>query len=149
MKYICTLVVAIAIMAVGTVNAQTASKLNGQSYTYMMKNADGTGEEIIDQITFQVGKATSKELGKSGFTTGNVAERNAGASSNFDMTFTKPNGSKYIYTGVAEGVTFHGTIAVVDANGTTNSMLFRGMLTEEWNNLLIEKEAARKAREGK
>lgn len=148
MKYILTLFVAVAVMAVGTVNAQTASKLNGMSYTYMMKNADGTGEEIIDQIKFGTGTVSSKELGKAGFTTGSVAERNAGATSDFDLTFTKPNGDKYVYTGIAENVVFHGTIVVTDANGAQTNMLFRGMLTEEWNHMMKEREAARKAKEG-
>ena len=149
MKYIVTLFVAVAVMAVGTLNAQTASKLNGQSFTYMMKNADGTGEEIIDQITFGAGTVISKELGKSGFASGSVAERNAGTTSDFDLTFTKPGGDKYVYTGIAQGVEFHGTIVVTDANGAQSNMLFRGLLTEEWNNILKEKEAARKARESK
>ena len=148
MKYISTLIVAIAIMAVGTVNAQTASKLNGQSFTYLMKNADGTGEEIIDQVTFGKGTVTSGHLGKAGYATGKVAERNAGATSDFDLTFTKPNGTTYTYSGKAEGVTFYGTINVVDANGTTTPMIFRGMITEEWNHMAAEREAVNKARHG-
>ncbi len=142
MKYISTLVVAIAIMAVGTVNAQTASKLNGQSYTYVMKDISGAGPEIIDEITFGVGEASSKELGNSGYSKGKVVERNAGASSDFELTFTKANAT-YVYQGKAEGTTIDGTITVTDANGATTTMAFRGMLTEEWTNIRTEKEQMR------
>ena len=142
MKYISTLFVVIALLAVGTVNAQTASKLNGQSYTYVMKDINGNGPEIVDQITFGVGKATSKELGKTGFTTGKVVERNSGASSTFDITFTSASKGTYVYTGTAAGTTLDGTIAVTSPSGKS-TMAFRGMLTEEWDNMMKEKEAAR------
>ena len=144
MKYFSTLFVVIALMAVGTVNAQTASKLNGQSYTYMMKNIDGTGPEIMDQITFGVGDVTSAELGKSGFTKGKVMEQNSGASSTFEMIFSNSAKGTYHYKGTAAATTIDGTITVTDANGAATTMAFRGMLTEEWNNIQKEKEAARK-----
>jgi len=149
MKYIFTLIVAIAVVAVGTVNAQSASKLNSQSFTYMMKKADGTGPEIMDKITFGVGQVASEELSKSGFAKGSVSEKNAGASSNFELIFNKANGSKYLYKGIAEGTVFHGTITVTDANGTQSEMLFRGMLTEEWNHIQEQKAINRKKAEQK
>src|SRR4030095_6852504 len=142
MKYISTLIVVIALLAVGTVNAQTASKLNGQSYTYVMKDINGMGPEIVDQITFGVGQVTSKELGKTGFSTGKVSEKNSGASSTFELTFTSPTKGTYLYTGTAAGTTIDATIAVTTAQGTS-TMAFRGMLTEEWEHIQAEKEAAR------
>jgi hypothetical protein len=144
MKYISTLFVVIALFAVGTVKAQTASKLNGQSYTYVMKDINGTGPEIIDQITFGTGQATSKELGKTGFTTGKVMEKNAGAVSDFELVFKSPTAGTMVYKGKAEGATFDGTIAVTDANGVQSTMAFRGMLTEEWNNIRKQKEEYQK-----
>ncbi len=147
MKYISTLFIAIAILAVGTVKAQNASKLNSQSYTYMMKNADGTGPEIIDKMVFGVGEATSDELAKTGFTKATVKETNAGATSDFELTFKNATGSKYYYKGKAEGVEFHGTLSVTNANGTVSEMLFRGLLTEEWNHITEQKAIQRKQAE--
>lgn len=144
MKYISTLFVVIALLAVGTVNAQTASKLNGQSYTYVMKDINGEGPEIIDVIKFGVSDVTSQELGKSGFTKGKVIEKNSGASSTFEMIFKSNAKGSYVYKGTANGATIDGSITVTDANGTETTMAFRGMLTEEWNNIQKEKEAARK-----
>jgi hypothetical protein len=140
MKYISTLFVVIALIAVGTVNAQTGSELNGRNFTYMMKSADGTGPEIIDEMTFGTGQVTSKELGQKGFAAGNVSERVGGTGSEFDITFNKSNGGSYVYNGKAEGAFIHGTIKVTDANGTKSDMLFRGMLTEEWNTVQQQKQ---------
>jgi len=141
MKYISTLIVAIAIMAVGTVNAQTGSQLNGRSYTYMMKNADGSGPEIQDQITFTTGQAFSQELGKTGYNTGSVVERAENGTSNFELTFKKGKNETYKYAGKVEGSSFYGTITYVDASGKETAMLFRGMTTEEYLEIRKMKEA--------
>src|SRR5688572_248041 len=134
MKYISALFVAIALLAVGTVNAQNASKLNNQSYTYAMKEINGNGEEIVDQLIFSVGKVTSAQLGKSGFTEGKVIEKNSGAVSDFELNFKNASSETYVYKGRAEGATIDGTVTVTDANGKLTTMAFRGSLTEEWNN---------------
>jgi hypothetical protein len=143
MKYISTLFVVVALLTVSTVNAQTASKLNSQSYTYVMKDMSGLGPEIIDQMSFGVGEATSGELGKTGYSKGKVVEKNAGATSTFEITFNNAAKGTYVYKGTAAGVTIDGTIDVTDVNGVQTTMAFRGMLTEEWNNMIKEKEAAR------
>lgn len=144
MKYISTLFVVIALLAVGTVNAQTASKLNGQSYTYVMKNLDGSGPEIIDVVTFGAGDAASRELGNSGFSKGKVVEKNSGATSTFEMTFSSTAKGTYLFKGNAAGPNIDGTITVTDANGAQSTMAFRGMLTEEWDNIQKEKAGVRK-----
>lgn len=105
----------------------------------MMKKADGTGPEIIDKMTFGIGEASSEELAKSGFAKASVKENNAGALSDFELVFKKSDGSKYFYKGKAEGVEFHGTLTKTEANGAQTEMLFRGLLTEEWNHILEQK----------
>jgi hypothetical protein len=139
MKYISTLLVIVALFAVNSSNAQTASKLNGQSYTYVMKDINGVGPEIIDQFSFGVGKVTSSELGRTGFDSGKVIEKNSGASSDFELTFSNKTAGTRVYKGKAEGVTIDGTIDVTDSNGKKSVMAFRGMLTEEWNNIQNER----------
>ena len=134
MKYISTLFVSLALLAVGTVNAQNASKLNSQSYTYVMKEINGNGEEIIDHLNFAVGKVNSTELEKAGYAQGTVIEKNSGAVSDFQINFKNSSSETYVYKGKAEGATIDGTILITDANGKQTTMAFRGSLTEEWNN---------------
>ncbi len=149
MKSLSKLIVAIAIMAVGTVTAQTASKLNGQSYTYVMKDISGVGPEITDQFTFGVGQVSSAELGRSGFESAKVIEKNTGAASDFEVTFSNKTAGTRVYKGKAEGVTIDGTIDVTDSNGNKTTMAFRGMLTEEWNNIQDEKKGITRSAEEK
>jgi hypothetical protein len=143
MKYISTLFVAIALLAVGTVNAQSASKLNSQNYTYVMKDMNGAGPEIVDQLNFGVGKVTSQELARQGYAQGTVIEKNAGASSAFELNFINSTVGTYHFKGTAEGTTIVGTVTISNAKGTPVSELqFRGMLTEEWNHAVDRQKGA-------
>ena len=143
MKYVSAFLVVFALFTAGIAKAQSASKLNGQSYTYMMKNADGSGEEIIDVVTFQNNSMTSSHLGTRGYTSNTVVEKDAGTSTNFEVTMASKTEGTRVYRGQLQGDAIEGTITVTDKQGVQTTMLFRGMTTETWNTVQEQKRKAR------
>ncbi len=146
MKYFSALLVIFAVLATGVVNAQTASTLNGQSYTYVMKNINGTGDEIQDVMTFQNGTLNSQALGSRGYTSARVVEKAGASGSSFEVTLQSKTEGTRVYHGTVSGSTIEGTITVTDKQGVQQTLAFRGMTTEAWYGVQEEK---RKMREEK
>jgi hypothetical protein len=133
MKYISTLFVIVALFTVGKVNAQTtSSKLNGTSYTFVMKDVNG-GEEMFDQITFDNDKVTSQSFSKAGYSSNKFIEKNGVNTSNFEFTLSSPKDGTRLYRGKVEGNNIDGTIIITDKNGQQVTYAMRGMTTAEWN----------------
>jgi hypothetical protein len=133
MKYISTLFVMIALFSVGTVNAQSASKLNGTSYTFVMKDAVNGGEETFDQIVFENNQVSSQSFSKTGFTSGKFIEKNGVNTSNFEFTLTSPTEGTRLYRGKVEGNNIDGMIIITNKSGQQVTYALRGMNTAEWN----------------
>ena len=149
MKYFSLLLVLAALFTTGNASAQDASRLNGKSFTYIMKNADGTGEEIQDQIRFNNNTMISDRLynaAKPSF--GKVMEKNAGESSVFQVTMVGANGDTYKYNCNVNGKFMDGTIQKIDASGKMTEMVMRGMTSEEFQRIRKEKEDYQKANGG-
>jgi hypothetical protein len=143
MKFISTLFVLIALVSVGTVNAQSTTPLNGTTYTVVMKDAEKGGEEIIDHITFQNGQLVSEKFAAEGYTSGKYLEKAGASDSNFEVTLSSREQGSKVYHGKVTGTMIDGTVTVTNKDGVQTTMAFRGMTTEDWNNLQEQKRAAR------
>ncbi len=134
MKKISLLFALVALFAASTVSAQSASRLNGQAYWYMMKNADGTGEEIYDNIRFTNNVMTSDRAGV--VTNGKPAKvsekKISDQSTSFVTTIQSSNGEELRYDCTVEGNMMIGTVQVKKADGTITEMVLRGMTQEEY-----------------
>lgn len=135
MKYFSSLLVLIALFTVGTVKAQPASKLNGTSYTFVMKDAVNGGEETFDQITFSNNQVSSQTFSKAGYTSNRFIEKNAVNTSNFEFTLSSPSEGTRLYRGKVEGNNIDGTIIITNKSGAQVTYAFRGMVTAEWNRI--------------
>ncbi len=135
MKYISTLFVIVALFTVGTVKAQSASKLNGTSYTFVMKDATNGGEETFDQITFENNQVSSQNFSKTGYTSGKYIEKNGVNTSNFEFTLSSPTEGTRLYRGKVEGNTIDGMIIITNKSGQQVTYAMRGMTTTEWNRI--------------
>ena len=149
MKYFSALLVIFAVLATGVSNAQTATTLNGQSYTYVMKNINGSGDEIQDVMTFQNGTMTSSTLASKGYGAARVVEKPGASGSSFEVTLQSKDEGTRVYRGTTSGVTIEGTITVTDKQGVQTTMAFRGMTTETWNGVQEEKRKTREAQQKK
>ena len=149
MKYFSALLVIFAVLATGVTNAQTASTLNGQSYTYVMKNINGTGDEIQDVMTFQNGTMSSQTLASKGFANARVVEKPGSAGSSFEVTMQSKTEGTRVYRGTVNGQTVEGTITVTDKQGVQTTMAFRGMTTEAWYGVQEEKRKMREEQQKK
>jgi hypothetical protein len=147
MKYLIALLVIFAVLATGVANAQTASSLNGQSYTYVMKNINGSGDEVQDMITFQNGTMNSQTLGSRGYTSAKVAEKPGANGSSFEVTLASKSEGTRLYRGTVNGSTIEGTITVTDKQGVQTTMAFRGMTNEAWYGVQEEKRKMREEKE--
>ena len=141
MKYISTLFVLVALFTVGTVTAQSASKLNGTSYTFVMKDAVNGGEETFDQITFNNSMVSSQAFSKNGFTSSKIIEKAGVNTSNFEFTLSSPTEGSRLYRGKVEGNNIDGTIIITNKSGAQVTYAFRGMTTAEWNKTMEMKKA--------
>ncbi|MFN5323749.1 MAG: hypothetical protein ACK5C5_02415 [Bacteroidota bacterium] len=133
MKYFSILVVLSAFLITGNAQAQNASRLNGKAFWYMMKNVDGTGEEIHDNIRFSDNIMYSDLAGANARTKpAKVSERNNGESSSFVTTVTDANGNELRYECSVEGNSIMGNVSMKKADGTVSEMVLRGMTQEEF-----------------
>jgi hypothetical protein len=139
MKYFSALLVVFAVLASGIAQAQTAVALNGQSYTYVMKNINGTGDEIQDMITFQNNTMSSQVLGSRGYSSSRVIEKTGSTGTSFEVTMNSKSEGTQVFRGTASGATIEGTITVTDKQGVQSTMAFRGMTTEAWHGVQEEK----------
>ncbi|HMT29123.1 MAG TPA: hypothetical protein PKD91_07580 [Bacteroidia bacterium] len=144
MKYISSLFVLIALFTVGTVKAQPSSKLNGTSYTFVMKDAVNGGEELFDQITFTNNQVSSQTFSKAGYSSSKFIEKNGVNTSNFEFTLSSANEGTRLYRGKVEGTNIDGTIIITGKNGAQVTYAFRGMTTAEWNRTQEMKKANNK-----
>lgn len=144
MKYFSSLFILIALLTVGTVKAQPSSKLNGTSYTFVMKDAVNGGEETFDQITFTNNQVSSQSFSKTGYSSSKFIEKNGVNTSNFEFTLSNPSEGSRLYKGKVEGNTIDGTILITNKNGTQVTYAFRGMTTAEWQRTQEMKKANNK-----
>lgn len=135
MKYISTLFFMIALFTVGTVNAQSASKLNGTSYTFMMTDAVNGGVETVDQITFENNQVNSQLFSKTGYSSSKFIEKNGMTTSNFEFTLTSPTEGSRLYRGKIEGNSIDGMVIITNKSGQQVNYVLRGMTTAEWNRI--------------
>lgn len=143
MKYFSSLLVVVAILSAGILQAQTPSKLNGQTFTYVMKNINGIEDEIQDVITFENNNMKSDYFAQKGFQTARVLEKDGGNVTNFEVTLRSANEGTRFYKGKVHDGMFEGTIIVTDKDGNQSEFAFRGMTTEQWNGIQEQKRKAR------
>lgn len=134
MKKISLLLVLVVLIAAGSAFAQNTSRLNGKSYWYMMKNADGSGEEIHDNIRFTNNVMSSDRAGVvANGKPAKVSEKKiSDETTSFVTTIQSTNGEELRYDCTIEGNMMVGTVQVKKADGTTSEMLVRGMTQEEY-----------------
>ena len=134
MKKITLLFALVAFFAAGSVSAQNTSRLNGKSYWYMMKNADGTGEEIHDNIRFTDNVMSSDRAGVvANGKPAKVSEKKiSDESTSFVTSIQSVNGEELRYDCTVEGNMMVGTVQVKKADGTVTDMVLRGMSQEEY-----------------
>lgn len=134
MKKISLLFALLAMFAAGSASAQSASRLNGKAYWYMMKNADGTGEEIYDNIRFTGNVMSSDRAGVvANGKPAKVSEKKINdESTSFVTTIQSSNGEELRYECTVEGNMMVGTVQVKKADGTITDMVLRGMTQEEY-----------------
>jgi hypothetical protein len=136
MKHFSILVLMSLFLVSGTASAQNASRLNGKAYWYMMKNADGTGEEIQDNIRFTDNIMYSDRVGvTANGKPAKVSEKASGESSTFNVKVVASNGEELTYDCVVEGTVIHGTVKVKKADGTVVDKVLRGMTQEEYQRI--------------
>ncbi|MFZ9942078.1 MAG: hypothetical protein ACO3O0_00565 [Bacteroidia bacterium] len=134
MKHFSILIAFMAFLTAGSAFAQNASRLNGKTYWYMMKNADGTGEEIHDNIRFVNNTVYSDRAGiVANSKPAKVAEKKISEeSTSFITTVLATNGDELRYECTVEGNSVVGTVQVKKADGTVSEMVLRGMVQEEY-----------------
>jgi len=136
MKYLSALIVFTVIFFAGSAYAQSPAATGGKSYTYVMKNIDGSGVEIIDQITFNGNSVTSEKFSSTGFKAGKMTQKSAdNGASNFEVTLQSDTEGSVKMSGVLTDGTIDGTLISTDTNGAQTTMAIRGISTTEWNNL--------------
>jgi hypothetical protein len=140
MKYLAFLLFLAVASYTGTVTAQSASKLNGTSYTFVMKSMDGSGEEIIDNLTFSNGSANSEHLASLGYRLATINEKGAENATQFEMVFRNGKSETMVFSGNVSGGHIDGTITKTDASGNISNMAFRGMTSDKWEQRKKEKE---------
>lgn len=147
MKHFSILIALVAFLSAGSVFAQSASRLNGKTYWYMMKNVDGTGEEIHDNIRFVNNTAYSDRAGiVSNSKPSKVAEKKINDESTaFTTTVLATNGDEFRYDCTVEGNNVVGTVKVKKADGTVTEMVLRGMVQEEYLRIQKMKEDYQKS----
>jgi hypothetical protein len=148
MKYLSLLVVFTVLVFAGSANAQKTTSSGGKSYTYVMKNINGQGQEIIDQINFNGNTVISDRLASTGYKAGNMVQKTSGAGSNqFDVIFKNDSKGTMHYTGTLTEKSIEGTVIVTDASGNKTTMAIRGMPTDDFNIMQKEKSDYQKAQQ--
>ncbi|MFM7079872.1 MAG: hypothetical protein ACKOYC_08795 [Bacteroidota bacterium] len=145
MNYIRLGLLCVSLFIAGNVSAQSNSSLNGKKYWYMMKNADGTGEEIHDNIQFADNTVVSERLAS--YNTqrkSKISERLQGDVTVVETTILGEDGSQYMYQCNVQGNYIDGTIVKTNSDGTTVEMRMRGMVRDEFDRITKEKEDYRK-----
>ncbi len=138
MKYFAILLMFATLTLTGSAVAQSGSKLNGKTYTYVMKDVNG-GEEIIDKFTFNNNTITSERLTSQGYKSSKVSEKENGSGVQFETTFESSKGGTMKFSGTVEQDHIRGTIIATDASGKVTNMAFRGMTTQLWEKRKEEK----------
>jgi len=134
MKYFSILLMFATILVAGSVNAQSASRLNGGSYTYVIFDNPNGGEGTLDKITFNNNTASSEQFSAAkGFKSMSVTEQAEGESSTFEVVLQNDQGGTTKLNGTVSGVNFYGTIVTTNSQGATTNGVFRGMTSEEWD----------------
>lgn len=137
MKYLSILIVFSVMVFTGSAKAQSASKFNGKSYTYVMKLIDGSSdEEIIDKITISDNTISSEKYSASGFKSGKMSEKVLeGNGSQIAVTLKSDSKGTMVYDLALNETSISGTVTVTDAGGAQTIMAIRGMPTEQWNDI--------------
>ena len=145
MNYIKLGLLGMVLLLAGNVSAQSTSSLNGRNFWYMMKNADGSGEEIHDNIQFADNTIVSERLASFNTQTkSKINERVQGDVVVVETTLMGEDGSEYQYLCNVQGNYIDGTIVRKNADGSTVEMRMRGMVREEFDRVTKEKEEYRK-----
>lgn len=141
MKYFSILFVFVALMSAGVAKAQSStSTLNGTSYTFVLNDVDNASLEIIDKFTFSNNKVVSDKYSTArGYTSGNVIEKVDGNSTYFEVTLTHPTEGTVKFSGRIMGTEMYGD-AVINANGQSSNLVFRGLTTQAWQDAMKARE---------
>lgn len=133
MKYLSVLVTFCIIFLGGSVNAQSPTSSGSKSYTCVMKNIDGFGNEIMDHITITGNVLTSENFASTGFKSAKMIEKGAtGTSKQYEVSLKSDSQGTVKYDVAITDRTFDGTILVTDSNGKQTTLAVRGMPTTEF-----------------
>lgn len=133
MKYFSILFSLFALISISNVNAQSASSLNGNSYTFVLNDVNDESIEIVDNFTFANNKIVSDKYSTArGYVCSDVVETADGNATVFTVTLTHPTEGVVQFNGRVIDNSIYGE-ATVSNSGKQSTLVFRGVTTQAWD----------------
>lgn len=121
--------------------AQNKKEIKDQNFWYMMKNSDGTGDEITDVLRFTNNVLISERAGNQ-----QVGQRvkisrpKDKQASEISGRIEASNGEVLLYDCIMENGVIYGSVDMINTDGSVRQMVMRGMHLDRYMQIKKAKE---------